>query len=88
MYVSPFKKSCFFVCILQERLKITYLAYSVLVEEEIRNREQELKLKLEKMVAHKVRKLEHSNAEGIYCCQLEILLFIRHLNEWQWYSRF
>ncbi|XP_041802985.1 cilia- and flagella-associated protein 43 [Chelmon rostratus] len=41
------------MAIYQERLKITYLAYSVLVEEEIRNREQELKLKLEKMVAHK-----------------------------------
>ncbi|XP_034537901.1 cilia- and flagella-associated protein 43 isoform X3 [Notolabrus celidotus] len=37
----------------QEELKITYLAYSVLIEEEMRNRELELKLKLEKTVAFK-----------------------------------
>ncbi|XP_076599514.1 cilia- and flagella-associated protein 43 [Chaetodon auriga] len=41
------------MAIYQEELKITYLVYSVLVEEEIRNRELELKLKLEKTVAHK-----------------------------------
>ncbi|XP_041644785.1 cilia- and flagella-associated protein 43 [Cheilinus undulatus] len=37
----------------QEELKITYLVYSVLIEGEMRNREQELKLKLEKTVAYK-----------------------------------
>nr|XP_046257140.1 cilia- and flagella-associated protein 43 isoform X2 [Scatophagus argus] len=39
--------------IYQEELKITYLVYSVQVEEEMRNRELELKLKLENTVAHK-----------------------------------
>lgn len=34
---------------------MTYLIYSVLTEEEIRNRELELKLKLEKTVAFKVK---------------------------------
>ncbi|XP_040905777.1 cilia- and flagella-associated protein 43 [Toxotes jaculatrix] len=41
------------MAIYQEELKITYLAYSVIVEEEMRNRELELKLKLEKMLAYK-----------------------------------
>ncbi|XP_026164307.1 cilia- and flagella-associated protein 43 isoform X12 [Mastacembelus armatus] len=36
-----------------EELKITYLVYSVLIEEEMRNRELELKLKLEKTLAYK-----------------------------------
>uniref|UniRef100_A0A7N8WQ09 Cilia and flagella associated protein 43 n=1 Tax=Mastacembelus armatus TaxID=205130 RepID=A0A7N8WQ09_9TELE len=36
------------MAIYQEELKITYLVYSVLIEEEMRNRELELKLKLEK----------------------------------------
>ncbi|XP_035519235.1 cilia- and flagella-associated protein 43 [Morone saxatilis] len=39
--------------IYQEELKITYLIYSVLLEEEMRNRELELKFKLEETVAHK-----------------------------------
>lgn len=34
---------------------MTYLIYSVQIEEEMRNREVELKLKLEKMMIHKVR---------------------------------
>lgn len=42
----------------------------------MKNREMELKYKLEKTMAHKVRKCEHSNAEGIYDCQLQILLFV------------
>uniref|UniRef100_I3IV59 Cilia and flagella associated protein 43 n=1 Tax=Oreochromis niloticus TaxID=8128 RepID=I3IV59_ORENI len=50
------------VAIYQEELKITYLVESVLREEEMRSQEQELKLKLEKMLAYKVRKLVHSNA--------------------------
>ncbi|XP_018552334.1 LOW QUALITY PROTEIN: cilia- and flagella-associated protein 43 [Lates calcarifer] len=37
----------------QEELKITYLVYSVIIEEEMRNRELELKLKLEKTLAYK-----------------------------------
>ncbi|XP_054455755.1 cilia- and flagella-associated protein 43 [Anoplopoma fimbria] len=41
------------MAIYQEELKITYLVYSVLVEDEMRNRELELKLKLEKTLAHK-----------------------------------
>ncbi|KAM9364970.1 cilia- and flagella-associated protein 43 [Pholidichthys leucotaenia] len=39
--------------IYQEELKITYLADSVLREEEMRSREQELELQLEKMLAYK-----------------------------------
>lgn len=61
-----FKKIFFCCCILQEELKITYLVYSVLVEEEMRNRELELKLKLEKTMSHKVREFKHCNADGIY----------------------
>ncbi|XP_037639094.1 cilia- and flagella-associated protein 43 isoform X1 [Sebastes umbrosus] len=41
------------MAICQEELKITFLSYSVLVEDEIRNRELELKLKLEKMLTYK-----------------------------------
>ncbi|XP_026164299.1 cilia- and flagella-associated protein 43 isoform X5 [Mastacembelus armatus] len=41
------------MAIYQEELKITYLVYSVLIEEEMRNRELELKLKLEKTLAYK-----------------------------------
>ncbi|KAL3971951.1 peroxiredoxin 1 [Sarotherodon galilaeus] len=41
------------VAIYQEELKITYLVESVLREEEMRSQEQELKLKLEKMLAYK-----------------------------------
>ncbi|XP_047459238.1 cilia- and flagella-associated protein 43 [Mugil cephalus] len=41
------------VAIYQEELKITYLADAVTEEEEMRNRELELKLKLEKMLAYK-----------------------------------
>ncbi|XP_010742471.3 cilia- and flagella-associated protein 43 isoform X1 [Larimichthys crocea] len=41
------------MAIYQEEFKITYLVYSVLVEEEMRNQELELKRKLEKTVAHK-----------------------------------
>ncbi|KAM8859660.1 cilia- and flagella-associated protein 43 isoform 2-T2 [Spinachia spinachia] len=41
------------MAIYQEELKVTYLVYSVLGEEEIRNRELELKLKLEKTLAFK-----------------------------------
>ncbi|XP_042358212.1 cilia- and flagella-associated protein 43 [Plectropomus leopardus] len=39
--------------IYQEELKITYLSFSVLVEDEMRNRELELKLKHEKTLAYK-----------------------------------
>ncbi|XP_074532554.1 cilia- and flagella-associated protein 43 isoform X2 [Halichoeres trimaculatus] len=46
------KKNCE-KAVYQEELKITYLAYSVLIEEEMRNWEQELKFKLEKTVAYK-----------------------------------
>ncbi|KAI3363278.1 hypothetical protein L3Q82_011908 [Scortum barcoo] len=41
------------MAIYQEELKMTYLIYSVLIEEEMRNRELELKLKLEKTLAYK-----------------------------------
>ncbi|XP_045926905.1 cilia- and flagella-associated protein 43 isoform X2 [Micropterus dolomieu] len=41
------------MAIYQEELKITYLVYSVLIEEEMRNRDLELKLKLEKTLAYK-----------------------------------
>ncbi|KAM7385486.1 hypothetical protein PAMP_001568 [Pampus punctatissimus] len=41
------------MAIYQEELKITYLVYSVHMEEVMRNRELELKLKLEKMLAYK-----------------------------------
>ncbi|KAK5854131.1 hypothetical protein PBY51_015227 [Eleginops maclovinus] len=41
------------MAIYQEELKITYLVYSILIEDEMRNREQELKLKLEKTLAYK-----------------------------------
>lgn len=46
----------------------------------MRNRELELKLKLEKTLAHKVRKLLHSNSGGIYNCQLQILLYVKWPN--------
>lgn len=36
---------------------MTYLIYSVTVEEEMKNRELELKLRLEKALAYKVRRL-------------------------------
>ncbi|XP_029926952.1 cilia- and flagella-associated protein 43 [Myripristis murdjan] len=39
--------------IYQEELKITNIVYSILIEEEIRNREVELSLKLEKFLAYK-----------------------------------
>nr|XP_040034407.1 cilia- and flagella-associated protein 43 isoform X2 [Gasterosteus aculeatus aculeatus] len=41
------------MAIYQEELKVTYLVYSVLEEDEIRNRDLELKLKLEKTLAFK-----------------------------------
>ncbi|XP_059215696.1 cilia- and flagella-associated protein 43 isoform X2 [Centropristis striata] len=41
------------MAIYQEELKITYLIYSVLIEDEMRNRELELKLKLEETLAYK-----------------------------------
>ncbi|XP_073337399.1 cilia- and flagella-associated protein 43 [Pagrus major] len=41
------------MAIYQEELKITYLVYSVQIDEEMRNREMELKHKLEKTTAHK-----------------------------------
>ncbi|XP_031694958.1 cilia- and flagella-associated protein 43 [Anarrhichthys ocellatus] len=41
------------MAIYKEELTITYLVYSVLVEDEMRNRELELKLKLEKTLAYK-----------------------------------
>ncbi|XP_039994475.1 cilia- and flagella-associated protein 43 [Xiphias gladius] len=41
------------MAICQEELKITYFVYTVVIEEEIRNRELELKLKLEKTLAYK-----------------------------------
>lgn len=44
----------------------------------MRSQEQELKLQLEKMLAYKVRKLVHSNAVGIYECQLHTLFFVRN----------
>lgn len=65
---------------------MTYLVCAVLIEEEMRNRELELKLKLEKTLAYKVRNLVRCNAERIYDCQLQILLFVRHLSEWKWCS--
>lgn len=45
---------------------MTYLNYSVLVEEEMLAREQELKLQLEKAVSQKVRALQLCNAGRIY----------------------
>ncbi|XP_008285025.1 WD repeat-containing protein 96 [Stegastes partitus] len=47
------KKGNYTEAIYQEELKITYLVDSVLAEEEMRNQELELKLKLEKMLAYK-----------------------------------
>ncbi|XP_026210810.1 cilia- and flagella-associated protein 43 isoform X2 [Anabas testudineus] len=47
------KKVRYEMVIYQEELKIAYLVYSILIEEEIRNHELELKLKLEKMLAYK-----------------------------------
>ncbi|KAA8583707.1 hypothetical protein FQN60_014915 [Etheostoma spectabile] len=41
------------MAIYQEELKITYLVYTVLIEDEMRCRELELKLKLEKTLAYK-----------------------------------
>ncbi|XP_034407920.1 cilia- and flagella-associated protein 43 [Cyclopterus lumpus] len=41
------------MAIYQEELKITYLVHSILVEDEMRNRELEFKLKLEKTLAYK-----------------------------------
>ncbi|XP_068577145.1 cilia- and flagella-associated protein 43 [Cebidichthys violaceus] len=41
------------MAIYQEELKITYLVYSVLVEDEMRNRELELKLRLDETLAYR-----------------------------------
>ncbi|XP_030297865.1 cilia- and flagella-associated protein 43 isoform X2 [Sparus aurata] len=41
------------MAIYQEELKITYLVYAVQIREEMKNREMELKYKLEKTMAHK-----------------------------------
>uniref|UniRef100_A0A665XAJ6 Cilia and flagella associated protein 43 n=1 Tax=Echeneis naucrates TaxID=173247 RepID=A0A665XAJ6_ECHNA len=68
------KKLKYEMAINQEELKITYLVYSVAIEEEMRNREMDLKLKHEKALAYKVRKLLLSNAKGIYDYQLQIIL--------------
>ncbi|KAK2824393.1 hypothetical protein Q5P01_021568 [Channa striata] len=46
------------MAIYQEELKIAYLDYSVLIEKEMVNRELELKLKLEKTLAHKDKILQ------------------------------
>ncbi|XP_024916858.1 cilia- and flagella-associated protein 43 isoform X2 [Cynoglossus semilaevis] len=50
LYQKKFKCE---MAVYQEELKITYLVYSLLAEEEMRNRELELKLKLEKLLAFK-----------------------------------
>ncbi|XP_029962541.1 cilia- and flagella-associated protein 43 [Salarias fasciatus] len=47
------KKEKYVVAIYQEELKITYLVESVLMEEEMNDRELEIKLKLEKMELYK-----------------------------------
>ncbi|XP_029377676.1 cilia- and flagella-associated protein 43 [Echeneis naucrates] len=47
------KKLKYEMAINQEELKITYLVYSVAIEEEMRNREMDLKLKHEKALAYK-----------------------------------
>lgn len=51
-----------FHCVLQEELKITYLINAVEEEQKMNAQEQELKSKLEGMVAHKVRKPAHGVA--------------------------
>lgn len=51
----------------QQELMIIYLAESVLAEEEMRNSELELKLKLEKLLEYKVRERVHSG--NMYGCQ-------------------
>ncbi|XP_070772213.1 cilia- and flagella-associated protein 43 [Enoplosus armatus] len=58
------------MAIYQEELKITYLVYSVLVEEEMRNRDLELKLKLEKTLAYK-----DEIGEEVKRCEEDVQLF-------------
>uniref|UniRef100_A0A8C2Z7E0 Uncharacterized protein n=1 Tax=Cyclopterus lumpus TaxID=8103 RepID=A0A8C2Z7E0_CYCLU len=53
------------MAIYQEELKITYLVHSILVEDEMRNRELEFKLKLEKTLAYKVRELVKRHEEEL-----------------------
>ncbi|KAK7904789.1 hypothetical protein WMY93_017396 [Mugilogobius chulae] len=54
----------------QEQLKITYLLQNLLIEEEMRNREAELKLKLEQVLTHKEDK-----AEEVAKCENEVEQF-------------
>nr|XP_019944828.1 PREDICTED: cilia- and flagella-associated protein 43 [Paralichthys olivaceus] len=56
--------------LLQEKLKIAHLVCAVLLEEEMRNRELELKLELEKLLAHK-DELE----EKVKSCEEDVELF-------------
>ncbi|KAK5623470.1 hypothetical protein CRENBAI_013784 [Crenichthys baileyi] len=61
------------VAINQEELKITYLADSVLTVEEMNNQERELRLKLERMSAHKIKTEEDLNRfkDEVDQCQYE-----------------
>ncbi|MED6236554.1 hypothetical protein ATANTOWER_010922 [Ataeniobius toweri] len=61
------------VAIYQEELKITYLADSVLTVEEMNNQERELRLKLERMLAHKMKTEEDLNRykDEVDQCQYE-----------------
>ncbi|XP_069394770.1 cilia- and flagella-associated protein 43 isoform X2 [Paralichthys olivaceus] len=58
------------MAVYQEKLKIAHLVCAVLLEEEMRNRELELKLELEKLLAHK-DELE----EKVKSCEEDVELF-------------
>uniref|UniRef100_A0A3P9PD66 Cilia- and flagella-associated protein 43 n=1 Tax=Poecilia reticulata TaxID=8081 RepID=A0A3P9PD66_POERE len=60
------KKVKFMAAIYQEELKITYLAQSVRKVEEMNRQEQELKLKLEQLLAQKVKNLGHTHEISIF----------------------
>ncbi|XP_023282389.1 cilia- and flagella-associated protein 43 [Seriola lalandi dorsalis] len=64
------KKVKYEMAIHQEELKITYLVYSVIIEQEMRNRELELKLKLEKALAY-----EDETGEEVKRHEEEVELF-------------
>lgn len=81
--MTPSEESCiilFFRFTSQERLKIIYLIQSVMQENKMRQRHEELRLQREKMTAHMVRKSQtRCNVERIYDPQL--LLLFGHLSE-------
>lgn len=67
---------------LQEELKIAYLINAVEEEQEMNTREQELKSKLEGMIAHKVRRREHEEwfyKHNLHFSHLIEGAFVQHL---------